>query len=154
MVFAVFLHCLWYMNYVTFAAGMHGLISGPAHHVKVMTTSSTAILKSRKFLSQSVFRTGTEGCSTKHCLKKLSLTTRFIWPVDHFIFRWNQSLKPWFETKYRLETKIKPKHKVMLKFWFQTKFKTKLTAKTKVWNQSFGFKTNLNSAVRFQTKRS
>jgi len=74
--------------------------------------------------------------------------------MGHFIFRWNQSLKPWFETKYRFETKIKPKHKVTLKFWFQTKFKTKLTAKTKVWNQSFGFKPNLNSAVRFQTKRS
>ena len=70
--------------------------------------------------------------------------------LGHFIFRWNQSLKPWFETKYRFETKLKPKHKVT----FQTKFKTKLTAKTKVWNQSFGFKPNLNSAVRFQTKRS
>ena len=50
--------------------------------------------------------------------------------MGHFIFRWNQSLKPWFETKYRFETKIKPKR------------------------LSFGFKPNLNSAVRFQTKRS
>ena len=74
--------------------------------------------------------------------------------MGHFIFRWNQSLKSRFETKYRSETKIKPKHKVTLKFWFQIKFKTKLTAKTKVWNQSFGFIPNLNSAVRFQTKQS
>ena len=43
--------------------------------------------------------------------------------VGHFIFRWNQSLKPGFETKCRFETKIKPKHKVTLKFWFQTKLK-------------------------------
>jgi len=59
-------------------------------------------------------------------------------------------LKP----KNRFQTEVKPKHKVMLSFGFKPRFQTILTAKTKVWNQSFGFKPNLNSAVRFQTKRS
>ena len=42
--------------------------------------------------------------------------------MGDLIFRWNQSWKPWFETKYRFETEIEPKHKVTLKFWFQTMF--------------------------------
>ena len=57
---------------------MHGHTSGPALHVTVMTTFFTAILKSKKFLNQNVYRTGTERCWTKHSLKKLSLTTRFV----------------------------------------------------------------------------
>ena len=64
-------------------------------------------------------------------IRKISFAVKVVKPCNsvpevimgHFIFRWNQSLKPWFETRYRFETKIKPKHKVTLKFWFQTKLK-------------------------------
>ena len=45
--------------------------------------------------------------------------------LGHFIFRWNQSLKPWFETK------IKPKHKVTLKFGFKPSLKPNLPLKPK-----------------------
>ena len=36
----------------------------------------------------------------------------------------------------------------MLKFWFWTKFETRLTAKTKVWNQRSGFKLNFTDGIR------
>ena len=76
-----------------------------------------------------------------HSLQNVKVNNLLSTTLGHFIFRWNQILKPWFETK------IKPRHKVTIKLWFQTKFKTKLAAKTKVLNQSFGFKPkfNLNS---------
>ena len=45
--------------------------------------------------------------------------------MGHFIFRWNQSLKPWFETE------IKPKHKVTLKFGFKPSLKPNLPLKPK-----------------------
>jgi len=45
--------------------------------------------------------------------------------LGHFIFRWNQSLKPWFETE------IKPKHKVTLKFGFKPSLKPNLPLKPK-----------------------
>jgi len=41
-------------------------------------------------------------------------------------------LKPWFETKNRFQTEVKPKDKVTLSFGFKPKFQTILTAKTKV----------------------
>jgi len=57
----------------------------------------------------------------------------------HFIYHWvtlsfveTFFFKPWFETKNRFKTEVKPKHKLTLKFRFQTKFKTILYVKTKV----------------------
>jgi len=61
-----------------FGADMHGHTYGLVLRVRAMTTFFTAILRSRRFLNQSVFRTGTERCWTKRSLRKLSLTTRFV----------------------------------------------------------------------------
>ena len=52
--------------------------------------------------------------------------------MGHFIFCYNRSLIPYFETKNRFETEVKPKYKVMFKFWFETKFQNRLITETKV----------------------
>jgi len=70
----------------------------------------------------------------KHTQWPVWLTLSAWLTTGHYIFRYNQSLKPWFKTE------IKPKHKATLKY--KTKFKTRLTSKTKDCNQSSGFKPN------------
>ena len=49
--------------------------------------------------------------------------------MGHFIFRWNQSLKPWFETKVlsgQLKTGFSTSSEFRIKLGFKPKFQTKV----------------------------
>jgi len=56
--------------------------------------------------------------------------------LGHFIFRWNQSLRPWSKTKTPVWDLINAKSKVTLSFGLRLKSQTKLWSETLVWDQS------------------
>jgi len=53
-------------------------IYGRVHQRKAMTTFSTDIQRSRRFQSQSGYKTGTDGCLIELSVKVLWLTTRYM----------------------------------------------------------------------------
>ena len=65
---------------------------------------------------------------------KITLST--VHTAGHFIFCWNQSLRPWSETKKPDWDLINAKSKVMLSFGLRLESQTKLRAETKVSDQS------------------
>ena len=65
-----------------------------------------------------------------------SMNATAVKTMGHFIFRWNQSLRPWSETKKPVWDLINAKSKVTLSFGLGLESQTKLRAETEVSDQS------------------